>query len=60
MREDIVIKWQQQGLDIKNPDSMKPAKLFIPDKYNNQMELNKIKRINYFTKITPVTHISGM
>ena len=29
---------------------MNPAKSFIPDKYNNQMELKKLNRIKYFTK----------
>ena len=29
---------------------MKIAKTFIPDKYNNRMELKKLKRIKYFTK----------
>ena len=29
---------------------MNPAKIFIPDKYNNQMELKKIKRKMCFTK----------
>ena len=29
---------------------MNPAKSFIPDKYNNHIELNKLNRIKYFTK----------
>ena len=33
IREDKVMKLQQQGLAIPNPDSVKPPKLFIPDKY---------------------------
>ena len=44
------MKRQQIGLDVPNPDSMKPANSFIPDKYINRTELNKIKRIKYFTK----------
>ena len=50
MREYKVEKQQQQGVDVPNPDIVKPAKTFIPDKYNNQMELKKLKRENYFTK----------
>ena len=44
MREDKVAKQQQQGLAFKKPDSVKPAKPFIPEKYNNRIELKKIKR----------------
>ena len=29
---------------------MKSFKSFIPDKYNTQMELKKLNRVNYFTK----------
>ena len=43
MREDKVLKWQQQGLDVSNSDSVNPAKSFIPDKYNNQMELKNLR-----------------
>ena len=50
MREDKVMKRQQQGLAIPNPDSVNTAKSFIPDKYSNFMGLNKLKRIKYFTK----------
>ena len=42
-REDKVEKWQQRGISILNTDNVKPAKPFIPDKYNNQMELKKPK-----------------
>ena len=49
MRKYKVKKWQQQGLYVPNPDSMKPRKLFIPYKYNNRMELQKTKKIKYFT-----------
>ena len=49
--EDKVMKQQQQGLDVPNPDSVKTDKPFIPDKYNNWMELKKLKRINSFTKV---------
>ena len=34
----------------ENSGSVKPAKPFIPDNYKNHMELNKLKRIKYFTK----------
>ena len=44
------MKLQQLGLAFPNPDSMKPDKSFIPDKYNNRTELNRINRIKYFTK----------
>ena len=50
MREDTVIKLQQQGLAVPNPDSVKLSKPFIPDKYINFMKLEKLKRIKYFTK----------
>ena len=30
---------------------MKSAKPFILDNYNNQMEMKKLKRIKYFTKV---------
>ena len=50
MREDKVMRRQQQGLAVPNSDSVKPAKSFIPDKYKNQMELKTLKRINYSTK----------
>ena len=50
IREDQVTKWQQRGISIPNPDSVKPSKPFITNKCNNQMEPNKLKRGNYFTK----------
>ena len=50
MREDKFMKRQQQGPTVPNLDSVKTAKSFIPDKYNNRMELNKLKRMKYFTK----------
>ena len=50
MVEDKVVKRQQQCLSVPNSHSVKPAKPFIPDKYSNQMELNKLKREKYFTK----------
>ena len=41
IKEDTVIKQQQQqqqqGLAVPNPDIVNPSKLFISDKYNNQM-----------------------
>ena len=46
MREDKVLKPQQQGLSIINLDSVKPAKPFIPESYNIGMEPNKLKREN--------------
>ena len=49
-REDKVTKQQQQGLAVPNPYSVKPAKSLIPYKYNNPVELKKIKRGKYFTK----------
>ena len=45
IREDKVMKLQQQGLAIPNSDSVKPAKPFITDKYKNCMNPNKIERI---------------
>ena len=50
MREDKFMKWQQRGLAVPNSDGVNPDKKFIPDEYNNQMELMKLKRIKYFTK----------
>ena len=50
MREDRVMKRQQQGLYVPNSDSVKPTKPFIPDKYNNRMELKKLERMKYFSK----------
>ena len=44
------MKLQQRGLSVPNSDSVKPDKPFIPDKYNNSMDLKKLKRINDFTK----------
>ena len=50
MMEDKVMKRQQQGLSITNSDSVNPDKHFIPDNYNNGINLKKTKRINYFIK----------
>ena len=36
---------QQQGLEVTKTDGVKPAKPFIPDKYNNRMERKKINRV---------------
>ena len=44
------MKLQRQGISVTNSDIMNPAKSFIPDKYNNMMELKKLKRKKYFTK----------
>ena len=44
MREYKVTERQQQGLVIIRSDRVKPSKPFIPDKYNDHMELNKINR----------------
>ena len=44
------MKQQQQGLDFPNSDSARPDKPFITDKYNNNTNLNKLKKIKYFTK----------
>ena len=44
------MKLQQWGLAVPNSDSVKPAKPFIPDKYNNRMNLKNLKRVKYFTK----------
>ena len=43
--EDEAMELQEQGLAVPNSDSMNPTKLFIPDQYNNQMELKKLERI---------------
>ena len=48
--EDTVMKRQQQGPAVPNSDSVKPSKPLIPDKYNNRMNLKKLKRIKYSTK----------
>ena len=45
MREDKVVKRQQEGLAVPNSDNVKPDKSFIPDNYKNWMELKKPKRI---------------
>ena len=50
IREDKFMKRQKLGLAVPNSYIMKPAKSLVPDKYNNQMELKKLKRIKYFTK----------
>ena len=44
MREDKVMKQQQLGIVVTNSDSVKPAKQFIPYKYNNHMKMNKLNR----------------
>ena len=44
IREDKAVKRKQRGHAIPNPGSAKPAKLFIPDTYNNCTELKKINR----------------
>ena len=59
MTEDTVMKQQQQGLAVPNPDSVNPAKPFIPDKYNNCMNPKKLKRIKYFIKELPELRASG-
>ena len=48
--EDTVKKQQKQGLDVPNTDSITFPKPFILDKYNNSMNLKKLKRIKYYTK----------
>ena len=45
MREYKVMKQQHQGIAVPNSDSVKPYKSFTPDKYNNEMELKKLKRM---------------
>ena len=32
---------KKQGLAVPNSDSLNPSKSFIPENYNNQMELKK-------------------
>ena len=44
------MKQKQQGLSVPNSYSAKTAKPIIPDKYNNCMNLNKVKRIKQITK----------
>ena len=44
------MKQKQQGLSVPNSYSAKTAKPIIPDKYNNCMNLKKLKRIKYFAK----------
>ena len=44
MREDKVVKLQQWGIDVPNPDIVNPDKQFIPENYNNRIELNKLER----------------
>ena len=43
MREDKVTKVQQQVIAIPKPDSENIDKPFIPGRYNNWIELNKLK-----------------
>ena len=43
------MKQQKQSLAVPNSYNVKPAKPFISDKYNNNIELKKLKRVNYFT-----------
>ena len=50
IREDTVMKRQQQGLAVQKSDSVQSAKYFFPDKYKFFMNLNKLNRIDYFTK----------
>ena len=50
IRGDKVVKQQQRGLFVPNLDSVNPAKPFISDKYNNNIELKKLKGENYFIK----------
>ena len=50
MKEDKFTKRQQQCLAVSNLYSVKPSKSFIPDHYNNWVELKKLRRIKYFTK----------
>ena len=45
------MKPKKQGLAVPNSYSVNPAKPFILDKYNNRMNLKKIKRIQYITKV---------
>ena len=59
MRVEKFMKRQQQGLDVPNSDSVKPAKLFIPDKYKSKTEPNKLKRIKYFNKALLETRAWG-
>ena len=50
MREDTVMKQEQQGLSVPNPDIVKPSKPFILGKHNNRINLKKFERVKYFTK----------
>ena len=43
MREDTFIKRQQQGLAVPNSDIVRPDKPSILDKYNNRMNLKKLR-----------------
>ena len=46
VREDKFTKGQQQVIAVPNPDSDNISKPFIPGKYNNSIELNKLKSKN--------------
>ena len=50
MREDKFAKQQQQSPVVPNPYSAIQDKPFVPDKFNNWMELKKLDSKNYFTK----------
>ena len=50
MREDKVVKLQQQSITFPNPYSVTPVKPFIPDKYNYWMDMKKLKKKNHFTR----------
>ena len=45
------MKRQQQGIAVPNSYSVNPDKPFITYNYNNRMNLKKLKRIKYFTKV---------
>ena len=44
------MKQEQLSIAVPNPDSVKTSKPFIPYKYNNRIELKKLKMEKYFTK----------
>ena len=43
MREDKIVKQKQQYISVTNPYGVKSDIPFIPDKYNNLLELKKLK-----------------
>ena len=49
------MKLLQRGLAVPNSDIVKPPKPLIPDKYKNEMNLKKLKRIKYLYQSTPGT-----